>query len=122
MRISDWSSDVCSSDLDLVALAPAAIAHVDRHAGRAADADLRGRQARRGQVEARIAEAEAEGVKRIGRIEKIAAPGAGLNIVEQRKLPCRTRDSTRPIAPRVDVPAHPKPHRTDALLPQQPAP
>src|SRR3546814_20708035 len=77
MRISDWSSDVCSSDLDLVALAPAAIAHVDRHAGRAADADLRGRRARRGQVEARIAEAEAEGVKRIGRIEEIAAPGAG---------------------------------------------
>src|SRR3546814_1795899 len=121
MRISDWSSDVCSSDLDLVALAPAAIAHVDRHAGRAADADLRGRQARRGQVEARIAEAEAEGVKRIGRIEEIAAPGAGLNIVEHRQLPCRTRDRHRQLAARIDVPEQHIRHGMAALLAQIPA-
>src|SRR3546814_17346197 len=117
MRISDWSSDVCSSDLDLVALAPAAIAHVDRHAGRAADADLRGRQARRGPVEARIAEAEAEGVKRIGRIEEIAAPGAGLNLVEHRQLPCPTRERHRHLAARLDLPEKHAPHGNDALAP-----
>src|SRR3546814_12274974 len=30
MRISDWSSDVCSSDLDIVAVTEVGVIHVDR--------------------------------------------------------------------------------------------
>src|SRR3546814_19279884 len=45
MRISDWSSDVCSSDLDTIAVRQAEIEH-DRVIDRAAQRAVRVRQAR----------------------------------------------------------------------------
>src|SRR3546814_13854380 len=79
MRISDWSSDVCSSDL-LVAWPLPHIADVDLHRHLAARADARRRQAGRPKLETGVAEAEAGGEKRRNILEHIAAPGRRLAV------------------------------------------
>ena len=88
---------------DLVAFPRARVADVDGHGRRPAGADARLRQARRRQGEAGVAEAEAERVKRIGRVEQIAAPRARLHIVEGRQLPHRSRHGHGQLAARIDV-------------------
>src|SRR3546814_8655604 len=95
MRISDWSSDVCSSDLDVVQAADQGIwdanRDLNRHAGSIPLAQERGR-------EARALVRELPPALRTGSIEEVAG-GAHREVGgrDRRELVDRDRDRKRVV-------------------------
>src|SRR6185503_8824537 len=65
--------------------------------------DRGGHEARRRNVEGRVAEPETEGVERCSRVEEIAAARGWLVIVIDRQLPDRAGDGYRQLAARIDL-------------------
>src|SRR3546814_19241619 len=90
MRISDWSSDVCSSDLLAHVLAQCPVKPVDRHEGKAVDLDVIGHL-----LDGHL---RGEQFGAFGRVDalKTAVAGRqseGCRVGKEGVIPCRSRGS-----------------------------